>query len=469
MSIYFISDQDVKKINSTEVCSLSPSRLKDDPPIDTELFLVDSTDIKALEEACRIIRQSPCPAVYLRSIVAINCSKNLPGHLERICDAQIAEGNLTEFSIQHVKDTAFSINAIIDDLPDKEQHINTNISFKIIRYLLSRDKKLTPFRSSSTIYGLNYPEIEVFLARTDESIFKLLDFLEEQRLLDSSFFEKSHTCNQCHSSFLNFQEICPQCNSADLQTESLIHHFSCAHVAPETDFRQGTNMICPKCSKDVTHLGVDYDRPSTVFRCNACQHTTQDPTISTTCFHCGATSPPEDLIIRTAKSYEITGLSKNTAVYGLDTLFKRILSQEIEILPITAFKVMLGIEIERIKRYKISTSSLVIFQLVDIDKLYLKLGKRTKNIFGEMSVIIKSVLRTSDITTSINEKTFISLMPETPIDGAETAIRRLKEKFIDLFENNLQHKLSIHTNEANISGEENTDDLLDKLINHASS
>lgn len=469
MSIYLITERAVSNIGPIEVTSITAAQLNEKAPTDTELFLIEGANLTNLEKICRSIRQNPCPAVYLRPIIAINCLKKLPGHLDRICDGQIADGNLTDFTFQHIKDIGFPINKTIEALPDFSQRTNTNIAFKILRYLLTREIDLTPYRSSLTIYGLHYPEIEIFLGRKDESIFNILDFLEEQRLLYSSFFEKTHICNQCRSSFLNFQEVCPQCSSADLHSESLIHHFSCAHVAPEPDFKQGPTMVCPKCSKQVTHLGVDYDRPSTVFECNSCQFTSQDPLISTTCFHCGAKSTPEDLIIRTIKSYEITGLAENAAVYGLDTLFKRILSKEIKILPLHAFKTVLGLEIERIKRYKISTSSLVLFQLTDMDKLYLQLGRRTKDIFGEMSLIVKSVLRTSDITTSLNESTFLSLMPETPIQGAEIALTRLKENFVALFESNLQRKIDIHTNAVNLSGDDTMDTLIETLINHAAS
>lgn len=298
MNIYVITEHEVSKIGSLTVCSITAKQLRDEPPLDAEVFLADGGKLAHLEATCRSIRQNPCPAVYLRPIAAIHCLKPLPGHLERICDSQIAEGNLTDYTLQHIRDIAFPINKIIEGLRNYTKRNNTNIAFKTLRYLLTRNRDLIPLRSSLTIFGLHYPEIEIFLRRQDESIFRILDFLEEQRLLNSSFFAKVHTCNQCHSSFLNFQETCPHCNSADLRSESLIHHFSCAHVAPEAYFTQDQKMVCPKCTKEIRQLGVDYDRPSTVFSCNACQHTSQDPRIATTCFNCGAQAAPEDLIVR---------------------------------------------------------------------------------------------------------------------------------------------------------------------------
>lgn len=168
------------------------------------------------------------------------------------------------------------------------------------------------------------------------------------------------------------------------------------------------------------------------------------------------------------KTYSLTGLAENAAVYGLDSLFKRVLSKEIKILPHHAFMVVLGIEIERIKRYKISTSSVVLFKITDMDTLYLQLGKRTKDIFGEMSIVFKSILRISDITTSLNESTFLSMMPETPLEGAQIAIARLKEKFSAIFQSNLQRTIEIHTNAHCLSGEDSVDGVLDTLISHAS-
>lgn len=464
----FITENAVDHIEQVEVACLTLSQLADAPPDQVEMFVLNGTaDPDYLEQAVRIIRQQTNPAVYLRPIIVVNCPKHMPGHLARICDHTVPAGNFGGFGLQQVRDAIGLINRRIAELPEYQHKTDTQLSLKILRFLYTRQRELLPYRSSRTMHGLHYPELEVFLDHTDQSIFNLLAFLEEQRLLSGRFFEKVYLCNQCQSSHLNFVENCPDCRSSDLRQESLIHHFPCAHVAPEQEFRQSAQLICPKCEHTLRGLGLDYDKPSTVYQCQQCQHTTQDPEVNTTCFHCGAQSAPEDLIVRVVKEYRLSALAANAAKYGLDNLLQRILEKEITMLPLHAFKIIVGIENERIKRYKVSKSSLTAFQLGGLDTLYLQLGERNKDIFSEMGAIVKSVLRNSDITTGINESTFLSLLPETEKDGAERAMERLREKFVALFESSLRTKITVTTSTLAITGDMEADGMVSAVLNDA--
>lgn len=468
-ALVFVTEEAVEHIEQVPVRCLTLEQLGQNSffgPVD--FFLINgAVHATYIEAVCRAIRQKANPDCYLRPIVLVNCPPNLPGHLERIADSIVSAGNLAGFGLQQVKDMAQPINRRIAELPEYQQKTDVQLSLKILRYLFSRQMELVPYRSSLTLHGLHYPEIETFLGQDDESVFNLLDFLEDQKLVSSRFFEKVHLCNQCHSSYINFLESCPHCRSADLRQDSLVHHFPCAHVAPEEEFRQHDRLVCPKCEHGLQGLGVDYDKPSSVYQCNQCQHTTQEPTVTTICFHCGAQSAPEDLRLRVVKSYALNALGANAAQYGLDNLFQRVLENEISMLPLPAFKVVVGIEGERIKRYAKSTSSLALFQISDLDSIYRQLGARHKDMFQEMGAIIKSVLRTCDITTAINESTFLSLLPETDALGASTAMHRLQEKFVTLFASNLQAGISVKTNTVAIPGDRGTDELLAVLMNNA--
>lgn len=85
---------------------------------------------------------------------------------------------------------------------------------------------------------------------------------------------------------LNVREECPNCESAHLTEESYLHHFRCAYQGPESDFRKGDDLVCPKCRRALTHFGRDYDRPGTMVRCQTCATTTSEPNVTFVCADC---------------------------------------------------------------------------------------------------------------------------------------------------------------------------------------
>jgi len=465
---FLVTEQPTVRLGPAVVTAIGKEELIRNPPVDARLFLIDAADPAYAEEICFRLRQYPLPAVYLRMLVLISAqTQDLPPQLAGLADQLLGLDQLTDFTFQKLLDAAQPINQLIRSLPGIDQKPDTNIGLKLIRFLHTRNRLLKPSRSTRTIFGLSYPEAEIFLRRRDESIFQLLDFLEDQQLLSSTFFEKAHFCNQCGCAYLNFLEICPDCSSADLHPDDLIHHFRCAHVAPEAEFRQQTTLVCPKCEKELKQLGVDYDKPSMVYRCYSCRHTSQEPHVTTLCFHCGARALPENLDIRTIKEYRLTALAENAALYGMDSLFQRIIEQEIALVPFSTFKVFLQVEIERIKRYKLSTSCLILFQALDLDRIYVQLGQRAKDVFGEMAAIIKAMLRTSNIITSVNDSTFLSLLPETGEDGAHIALDRLKQRVAAIFTNNLPGQVTLQTHAVQLNPGQNSDALIEELLANA--
>jgi len=467
---YLITRRPLENIASLPVSVISFAEIDDRLPDDARLFLVDLDEIAELEAAVRMIRQNPAAAVYLKPIFILNGCSGIPDFINRLVDGCLRGPDYAELEVRDLLDKADNINSRLGQIPADNFFNDSNISLKLIRFLFSRDKELLPLSDSASPLGYLYPEIDMFLGMKDESPVNVLDFLEAERLLNASFYARAHLCHSCHSAFLNFQEVCPDCSSADLDYEELIHHFRCAHIAPLPEFkRKNGKLVCPKCDDQLRDLGVDFDKPSGVHRCNSCSHTTQDPKIMTTCFHCGASSPPENLIIQDFKRYSLTALALNTALYGLDGMFSKILSRDVNTISIKAFKIMLASEIERIKRYKLSTSTVIFFEMADMENLYITFGDRTEEMFKEISAIIRMILRTSDVATAINENSFFCLLPETPLDGAVIAVRRLLEKIEALFENNLQYTLQINTSCIPISAEATADELLEELIANAHS
>ena len=128
-----------------------------------------------------------------------------------------------------------------------------------------------------------------------------LGFSEKERLVD-----RLHTCPNCGESHLLFIECCPKCKSSNIRQESMIHHFRCANISPESTYEWDGELRCPKCKKILHHVGVDYDRPAVVYTCNECGNNFMRSDMKVVCTNCGLTTSPEHLVAVDINEYKLT-------------------------------------------------------------------------------------------------------------------------------------------------------------------
>lgn len=120
-----------------------------------------------------------------------------------------------------------------------------------------------------------------------------LEALANMGLLERRHFARTHACAKCGSARLNVYEACPTCNSADLAEEALVHHYRCGCQEPESHFAQGLLLICPKCRRELRHIGVDYGKPGSVVVCRSCGAENSNPVINFACLDCSFVTPAE--------------------------------------------------------------------------------------------------------------------------------------------------------------------------------
>lgn len=125
-------------------------------------------------------------------------------------------------------------------------------------------------------------------------------------LLSERFFDRAHQCDRCGSSRFNVREVCAHCRSSDLVEEAYIHHFTCAYQGPESDFRVGDDLICPKCRRELSHFSVDYDKPGSVLKCRSCGKAEFDAVVGFVCVDCSAEYFGDTVLTTEIKSYALT-------------------------------------------------------------------------------------------------------------------------------------------------------------------
>ena len=415
--------------------------------IDTDMigfWLIEAAEDTVADALLTRIRQSPVPGIYLRPTVFLLQRRATPRDHLSPADYQLSDIAGGE-GISALLSRFEPINRWIDLLLRRDRTPNTSLPLRLLRFLASREDEVAPVPTVADPAGFIYPTLQPLVQNDARGVMELLRYLQQQRVIEGRFVTRAHFCNRCHSAFLNFKETCPQCGTEDLNVDELLHHFRCAHVAELADYRRGEDLVCPKCERHLQQVGVDYDKPSIIYRCKACEHSFQEPNIATTCYSCGHTVDPEHLDNRDLLAYRVTGIGANAAEFGLESLFSNLLESDLKLFPIKQFKDLFQLEKARIARYQRSQSTLVMLHLQDLDQVYMRLGERSRDVFAELVAVFRSVLRQSDVITAQNESVFIVVMTETTPEQAGIALKRLGDGIHALLTTNLDTPLEIRS------------------------
>jgi hypothetical protein len=182
---------------------------------------------------------------------------------------------------------------------------------QMLAHLFVSGEALTPVRD---------PESKYFFAMKGfldtNSTVLIAEALANRGWLDRHFVDRHHQCDPCGSHRLVVREECPNCRSANLDEAELIHHYSCAQLGPEVDFRRGNALICPKCSKQLRNYGKDYDKPGSVQICGECRHTTSEPAIGFVCQDCGVSIDGQKVTTVDLYSYALSDYATHQLTDG---------------------------------------------------------------------------------------------------------------------------------------------------------
>jgi len=433
---------------------------------DVAFWLIDMHNWQEGWNTLCTIRRNLSPKIYLKPVLFIVDSSNIPDEIINASDGNLP---LSNYSILLLEEWVSRVNHTNQWIANLHlDNSDSNIAFRVLRIIASRHIELEPVTTIRRHSGYVYPILEPLFTKRDSGILDTLSFLESQHLLSTRFISRAHFCSHCDSAFLNFKETCTQCGADDIHSDELVHHFKCAYTAEMAQFRKGDRLSCPKCERELKHIGVDYDKPSIIYNCNQCNHSFQDPKIMTECFNCGRQSEPENQEHRTIYAYTASAIGRNAADYGMDTLFTNILETELNLFSESAFRDFFRIELSRINRYNISNSTFALIHFGDIEKLYIKLGNQARNIFQALSNIFKSVLRHSDVISAKNETLFLVIMTETSLEHSQIACDRLKKEINELFKSNLDFQPQINILTKAFTDNLELDPILEKFLNDVS-
>ncbi|MCA9734626.1 hypothetical protein KC799_21015 [candidate division KSB1 bacterium] len=324
-------------------------------------------------------------------------------------------------------------------LPDISEH-STDITYKevlLLRFLLVRQSYvLKPARKISSNIGYFYPIAKSLFNVTTGSEHAFLEELREANLLTNSLIDKVNLCPYCKHMQINFREVCPHCNSLKIREETTIHHFRCAYVGKESEFRQGHDLVCPKCAKILRHIGVDYDKPSEVLWCEDCRSNFSEPLLRCFCLNSGHIFPPEDTLLAEVNEYKLSQEGRRAAQegylpsIGLMDIFKK----QLGFYKNEVFQEFLRVEFLRCQRYQYPSTLATLSLLAAKQVLEAGLITHTRQFRDDFSAVLHSTFRSTDLFTDISSEKILIIFSNTSSHEVEVAFERLNSELLRAFQ-----------------------------------
>ena len=307
------------------------------------------------------------------------------------------------------------IDAIQKRIQQLQVPVNTSyqefLHYKLLAYCFTRNQTITPVASRQSLIGYEFPFMSL-LFKPEEAISLLQSFekLTTQKMVSFTLKDYIHICKSCSGNYINFRESCPKCDSIDIKAHDMVHHFVCAHVAPEKDFKTDEGLECPKCDKQLRHIGIDYDKPSTIYSCNSCNHEFQNSNMKALCIDCETEHELDELLEKTIGNYSITKKGEDF-IRNANKSSREMHQECIGNLSVPVFKILLRQEIERVK----ATNGHSHFVKIHIKNEQLQLLNSTvkNSLAREIHSIIKSYLTDADMLATQSYDRHYLLLPDT--------------------------------------------------------
>ncbi len=287
----------------------------------------------------------------------------------------------------------------------------------------------SPFKPT----GHFYPEVlEITGELEDEEAY--LGALAEKGFFSRKLRNRVRLCTLCESYQINYREVCPVCSSIDIVKGQMVHHFECGHIDSLESFKQGTDLVCPKCEKILRHIGIDYEKPSDYFKCANCHSIVPEPSVELQCLVCGLICSPEKTMEKNIYAYELTEFAwealRSGKISGVD-LGSILYDHHTNLYNRQYFEIELNRELIRMKRYR-SEFTLVMARIEKIDEIRSDYPDKVAWYVNSIFTTLSKDLRELDTTCVWEANTLGIILAGTNLDGAKIVIQRIHDHITSL-------------------------------------
>ena len=300
--------------------------------------------------------------------------------------------------------------------------------------------KIEPVVSSEARVGYAYPDISELLDCKAGDELELLESLTESGCLSRELVDKVDLCPYCLRNNLRLRRLCPYCRSSLIVKKEVIHHFRCGWVGIEDEAEQGTDLVCPKCSKQMRHVGVDYERAAESYYCTTCKKIFAQPVEEFLSVPCGRQIPKDGTMIHPIYRYAITPVGAEAArkqSFDGVPLLKGIIENHCNLYTRAYIEGRLAELVNRYLRYRAGFSA----ALISVDQYPEWVEKKghvaASHLIKLMSSVLKGETRGVDLQGLFEEHAFVLLLPQTDAKGATVFADRYMNRIIDLKDSHL--------------------------------
>ena len=277
-----------------------------------------------------------------------------------------------------------------------------------------------------------------------------LEVLAELDLLHRRHFTRTHACSKCGSARLNVYEACPACGSADLFEEVLFHHYRCGCQEMESHFIQDDLLICPKCRRELRHLGVDYGKPGRVVVCRACSAENSTPNVNFICLDCSGLTSAESAVATDWYHYDLTDLGLSALREGQlpQSEFTPTLDQSPRAYSPREFQ-LLAVQETRVARQYREDFSVARISFTNLETIRSELGTLAADgIFRRAVDTIVRTVRPRDFVGISSSQSVIFGMPGIAADGVRRIEDRIRQTIHDSIETPLELAVEVAEGDA---------------------
>lgn len=238
---------------------------------------------------------------------------------------------------------------------------------------------------------------------------------------------RTNVCGRCNSARLNACETCAKCGSTDLREEPLVHHFRCGWQDAQSSYVQRRLLVCPKCNRELTHLGVDYDKPGITLVCQACHTRSSEAAVQFICLDCSEVTRGEEIKSVEWYHYDLTDEGVNALRTGQLPCFDvgPLLAGRPRVFSSQEFRLLATVFSRSARRYERPFAVARI--TMNLDELRRDVGTVQADV--EFRAAIEEVigtLRITDFASTDGSNSIIMGFPETSATDVDAIFGRLR-------------------------------------------
>jgi hypothetical protein len=405
-------------------------------------FIIDSSNAVFIRTVAREIRGHHQPEIYLKGIFLMGNPHLRDKAVYSLIDGFILTSEDLRMAANRSQDYFLRSLDIHSSTPSG---VYGSVIKKAFDLMYTRQNKmLAPIRDTHSIIGYNFPELSMSFEDNEEpQVLDALDWAEREGLIWPDLQERIYVCSSCSGGFLSFREVCPHCKSSNVEGEDLVHHFPCAYIGPVSDFQMEDSSVlnCPKCNKDLHHIGVDYDKPAVINHCNNCDSIFQDVYVKAKCMNCESDMDVQYLKSRNINAYKLTKKGRLSITKGYET---NVTENELDITlqPLDTFMSLLKYDIIREGR-ELGDDALTGIYFENLNDFALEYGDfRRQTLIREIALIVQQ--RMNDLDYMCLEQSNLLWIVVHDVKNTERALENLVKEIKELIELNLSSvKLTI--------------------------